>query len=238
MNGQPPLPPSSVPPIQPAPVHYPPPPRSGCFGPCCLTLLVIAFIGIVGVLGTGWYVYHKLSSNNIISDAPISVVLEQPTDAQYQTAETSLNQLKAASKERREETVAFTAADLNALLARNPDFKDFEGHTRVQIANSVMTINLSAPLDVFWSSKKRRWFNGIVQFTGRYEDGEFQIDLQSARGGEYDVPEYILGRMNSAVSEAIMDNSDEWRRELGFDIRRVKRMSLEGDKLIITTKAQ
>src|SRR3982751_1995342 len=235
MNGQP---PSSVPPIQPAAHYYPPPRRSGmgCFGACCLSVLVLGFICIVGALGTGWYFYHKLASNNIISDSPTSVVLEQPTDAQYQAAETSLDRLKAANNERREETVAFTAADLNALLARHPDFHDLAGHARVDIADSVMTVSLSAPLDMLWSRGKRRWFNGIVRFTGRYEDGDFQLNILSARGGDYDVPDYILSRLNSSVDEVITDNTDEWRRELGVDLRRVKRMSIEGDKLIVTTK--
>ena len=210
----------------------------GCFAMGCLTLLILGFLCFGAVIGTGWYVYHKLSSNNIISDAPISVVVEQPTEAQYQAADSSLTRLKTASNEKREETVAFTAADLNALLARNPDFKDLAGHARVEIADSVMTISLSAPLNVFWGSKKQRWFNGIVRFTGRYEDGEFQIDLQSARGGEYDVPDYILSRINRNIGEVITDNTEDWRRELGVDLRRVKRMSIEGDKLIVTTKAQ
>ena len=210
----------------------------GCFGACCLTTLIVGFICLVCVVGTGFYVFHKLASNNIISDSPTSVVLEQPTDAQYQAAETSLNRLKTASYEHREETIVFTAADLNALLARHPDFHDLEGHARVDIAESVMTVSLSAPLDVFWSSKKRRWFNGIVRFSGRYDDGDFQLNILSARGGEYEVPDYILSRMNNSVGEAITDNADEWRRELGVDLRRVKRMSIEGDKLIVTTKAQ
>jgi hypothetical protein len=237
MNGQP--PPPASPPIQPAPQYYPPR-RSGmgCFGGCCLGLLILGFLCIAGVLGTGWYVYHKLASNNIISDAPITVQVEQPTEAQYQAAESSLAKLKAATNERREETISFSATDLNALLARDPDFHDLAGRAGVEIANSTMTINLSAPLDVLWSSKKRRWFNGIVRFTGRFENGEFQIDIQSARGGEYDVPDYILSRVNNNISRALSDNVDDWRHDAGVDLRRVKRMSLEGDKLVITTKAE
>src|SRR4051812_23436306 len=238
MNGQP--PPPAVPPIQPAPQSYRPP-RSGmgCFGACCLTVIILGFVCIAGTIGTGWYFYHKLASNNIISDAPIAVQLEPPSEAQYKTADDSLTKLKAATDERREETISFTADDLNALLARHPDFRDLAGHARVEIADSTMTISLSAPIDNFlWSSNKRRWFNGIVRFTGRYENGEFQINVQSARGGDYDVPGYILSRMNSNISEVITDNTDDWRRELGVDLRRVKRMSIEGDKLIITTKAE
>jgi hypothetical protein len=167
------------------------------------------------------------------------VQLEQPTEAQYQAADTSFTKLKAAANERREETVSFTAADLNALLARHSDFRDLSGHARVEIADSTMTISLSAPLDGFlWSSKKRRWFNGIVRFTGGYENGEFQINIDSARGGEYEVPDYILSRVNKNLSQVISDNTDEWRHEAGVDLRRVKRMSIEGDKLIVTTKAE
>lgn len=210
----------------------------GCFATCCLGLIILGFVCIAGVIGTGWYFYHKLASNNIISDAPIAVEVEPPTEAQYQTAEGSLTKIKTAAKEHREETVAFTAADLNALLSRDPDFRDLAGHARVEIADSAMTISLSAPIDVFWSSKKRKWFNGIVRFTGRYENDEFQINVQSARGGDYDVPESILSRMNTNFSQTLTDNADEWRSSSGIDLRRVKRMSLEGDKLLITTKAE
>ena len=243
MNGQPPTPPpsSSLPPIQPAPQYYPPR-RSGmgCFAKGCLTLLIIGFILVAGIFGTGWYVLHKLANNHLISDSPISVPLEEPTEAQYQAAETSLNRIKTASTEGREETVSFTAADLNALLARNPDFRELEGHARVEIANSTMTMSLSAPIDsVFWSSKrKRRWFNGIVRLSGRFEDGEFQLNLESARGGEYDVPDYVLSRMNRNITQMINDNLSDYRFDSGFDFRRIKRMSIEGDKLVVTTKAR
>lgn len=209
----------------------------GCFATCCLSLIILGFVCIAGVIGTGWYFYHKLASNNIISDAPIAVQLEAPSEAEYQAADSSLAKLKTAANERREETVSFTAADLNALLARNPDFRDFEGHARVEIANSAMTVSLSAPLDIFWSSNKRRWFNGIVRFSGRYENDEFQINIQAARGGDYEVPQSILSRLNSSFSQNLTDNTEDWRRTFGVDLRRVKRMSLEGDKLIITTKA-
>lgn len=212
----------------------------GCFAKGCLTVLVLGFLFIGGVCFTGWYVFHKLATNNIISDTPIGVPLEQPTETQYQAADSSLNRLKTAASESREETVSFTAADLNALLARNSDFRDLEGHARVEIANSAMTISLSTPLDgVFWGSKsKRRWFNGIVHFSGSYDNGEFEINLESARGGGYDVPDFILSRVNANISQIINDNLDDYRFESGLDLRRIKRMSIEGDKLVVTTKAK
>lgn len=212
----------------------------GCFAKGCLTVLILGFLCIAGVIGTTWYVFHRLASTHVISDSPIAVQLDQPSEAQYQAAENSLTQLKTAASERREQTVAFTAADLNALLARDPDFRDLEGHARVEIANSTMTIMLSAPLDgVFWGSKnRRRWFNGIVTFTGRYENGEFQINLESASGGDYEVPGYVLSHVNSNINQVLSENIDDWRREAGVDLRRVKTATIQGDKLIVTTKAE
>src|SRR6478735_7216433 len=236
MNGQPP-PPSSVPPIQPTP--YYPPPRSGmgCFAKGCLTILILGGLFVFAVIGTGWYVLHKLASNNLISDSPTLVRVEPPTDAQYQAAESSLNRVKEATAAKREETVSFTAADLNALLAKNPDFRNLEGHARVEIADSIMTVSLSAPLNRLWSSRKPRWFNGTVRFTGSYEDGDFQVTILSARGGEYEVPGYILSSINSKIDQSIMEAFDDLNGEdSGIDLRRVKRMVIDGDKLVITTK--
>ena len=210
----------------------------GCFAKGCLTILIIGGLFIFAVIGTGWYVLHKLASNNLISDSPTLVQVEPPTDAQYQAAESSLNRVKEAATAKREETVSFTAADLNALLAKNPDFRDFEGHARVEIADSIMTINLSAPLNRLWSSRKPRWFNGTVRFTGNYEDGEFQVTLLSASGGDYEVPGYVLSSINSNIDRPMMEAFDDLRGEdnTGIDLRRVKRMVIDGDKLIITTK--
>jgi hypothetical protein len=52
------------------------------------------------------------------------------------------------------------------------------------------------------------------------------------------VPDYILSRVNKNLSQVISDNTDDWRHEAGVDLRRIKRMSIEGDKLIVTTKAE
>ncbi len=209
----------------------------GCFAKGCLTILILGGLFIFAVIGTGWYVLHKLASNNLISDSPTLVHVEPPTDAQYQTAESSLNRVKDATAAKREETVSFTAADLNALLAKNPDFRNFEGHARVEIADSIMTVSLSAPLNRLWSSRTPRWFNGTVRFTGSYEDGEFQITILSARGGEYEVPGYILSSINSKIDQSMMEAFDDLRGDdSDIDFRRVKRMVIDGDKLVITTK--
>ena len=103
----------------------------GCFAKGCLTILILGFLCIAAVVGSCWYVYHKLATNNLISDAPAAVQLEQPSEPQYRAAEDSLARVKSANTSSREATVAFTAADLNALLAKDPDFRDLALPTRL-----------------------------------------------------------------------------------------------------------
>ena len=211
----------------------------GCFAKGCLTILILGFLCIAGVVGSCWYVYHKLATNNLISDAPAAVQLEQPSEPQYRAAEDSLARVKSANTSNREATVAFTAADLNALLAKDPSFRDLEGHARIDIQNSAMTITLSVPLDSLeWSSMKGRWFNGTIRFRGAYESGELRIKIESARGGDYEVPGFILSSMNSAINKALRENTNDWQKDdFGEDFwKHIKNIRLEGDKLVVTTQ--
>src|SRR5436190_24021715 len=111
MNGQPPPPPppsAPVPPIQPAPAHYPPP-RSGmgCFAKGCLTVLVVGFL-FCAIVGVGGWFFYKKTFNNLTSTEPVDVQVQQPTAAQVQTAEQSATQLDESIARNRETTVEFT----------------------------------------------------------------------------------------------------------------------------------
>ena len=205
----------------------------------CLAILIAGFLLMAGVIGTAWYVYHKLATTDLISDRPADVRLEPPTDAELRAAENTLARVKTPTG--REETVAFTATDLNALLARDPDFRELENRARIDIQNSVMTLTLSAPLDsVFWDGRGRRWFNGTVRVTGSYDAPDFDIHLESVTGGDYEVPGFVLSQINSWINWGLNENTSHWD-EGDFDSevwKRVKSIRLEGDKMMVTTKAE
>ena len=211
----------------------------GCCAFGCLTLLIIGFLFVAGVIGTAWYVYHKLATTELISDRPAEVRLEPPTDAEFAAAESALARLKTRTG--REETVAFTATDLNALVARDRDFRDLEKKVRIDIQDSVMTTTLSAPLDsLFWDGKGRRWFNGTLRLRGSYAAPEFDVELESISGGDYEVPYFVLSQINSWINWALNDNRNHWD-DGDFDSevwKRIKSIRLEGDKMLVTTKAE
>jgi hypothetical protein len=202
----------------------------------------VGFILIAGIIGGTWYVYVK-TVDNLTSPAPADVHIEPPSATQFQAAENSMERLRAAIDRNKETSVEFTAADLNALFARDSDFSDWRGRVRIEIADATMTIVLSAPLNsIPLPRMKNRWFNGTARFSFTYESGTFSFDIKSAEAGGHQVPDIFLSSsaissfnesMNRSFQDTLRSNdrgSEFWNH--------VKKMSLEGDKLVVTTQAE
>jgi hypothetical protein len=214
----------------------------GCFATGCLTVLIVGFIFLAGIIGGTWYLYVK-TIDHLTSPAPVDIHLEPPSESQFQTAENSMARLKEAIANNKETTVEFTGADLNALFARDLDFKAWRGRTRIEIADSTMTIALSASLNSIGLPRvKNRWFNGTARFSFTYESGTFSFDIESAEAGGHHVPGIFLS--SSALSSFNESMNRSFRDELRTTDRgsefwnHVRTMSLEGDKLVVTTEAE
>jgi hypothetical protein len=241
MNGQPPPPPPSVPPIQPAPAYYPPRSGMGCFAKGCLTVLILGFLFIAVVGGGCWYFYKK-TFNNLTSTAPAEVRAEPPTPAQTKSADDSAARLDEAISRNKETTLEFTGPELNYLLSRQSDLSWLRGRSRIVIADSTMTVALSAPLSSLpWPGLKGRWFNGTLRFSMTYASGTFQLEIISAEANSNEFPSSFLSAFNSSFNDSM---NDEFKKEFRSNDREnefwnhVKSISLQGDKLIITTKPE
>ena len=150
-------------------------PGMGCFAKGCLTLVIVfLFLVVAGVVG-GWWIYGK-AITSFTSDHPANIQIDQPGSAEFQQAEARLSQLRNAVRNRTETTAEFSAADLNALIARDPAFARVRGKMRVNMAGDEMILDLSFPLDSIALPKlKGRWFNGRAQFQFTYDLGQFSF---------------------------------------------------------------
>jgi hypothetical protein len=105
-----------------------------------------------------------------------------------------------------------------------------------------MTVALSTPLDALpWPGLKGRWFNGTLRFSMTYGFGIFQLDVKSAEANGHEFPTAFLSAFNSSFNESMNKTfRDELaRKEQDNDFwNHVKSISLQGDKLVITTKAE
>jgi hypothetical protein len=212
----------------------------GCFAKGCLSVLIVGFLLVVAVGGGCWYFYKK--TLNLTSTSPAEIRAETPTQAQIKSAEDTVARLDEAIARNKETTAEFTGPEINLLIARNTDWDFLSGHTRIDIADSTMTVALSAPLDSLpWPGLKGRWFNGTVRFSMIYSSGTFRLDLKSAEANGHSFPTAFLSNFNSGFNQSM---NEEFQKELRKNNRenefwtRVKSISLQGDKLVITTKAE
>jgi hypothetical protein len=209
----------------------------GCFAKGCLTVLVLGFF-LIAVLGVGGWWFYKRTFNSLTSAGPSDVRIEAPTPADIQKAESSKARLDQAIAKNEETTIEFTGPELTVLLSREADLDFLRDRTRIDISDSTMTVTLSAPLDVLsWPGMKGRWFNGTVRFSMSYSNGEFEVDLQSAEANGREFPDIMLSTFNNSFTEAMNKGfQDELRRNDNEFWNHVKTMSLQGDKLVLTTK--
>ena len=192
------------------------------------------------MIGGGCWYFYKKTFNNLTSTGPADVRAETPTTAQTRSAERSLAQLKEAMSRNQGTTVEFTGPELNHLLARDSDLSWLRGRSRIEIADSTMTVALSAPLSSLpWPGLKDRWFNGTLRFSMTYASGTFQLEIISAEANGNEFPSSFLSAFNSSFNESM---NEEFQKEVRKNNREnefwnhVKSISLQGDKLIITTK--
>lgn len=211
----------------------------GCFAKGCLTVLVLGFLCLALVGVGGWWFYKK-TFNNLTSTGPADVRVETATPAQIKSAEEARTRLDEAIARNQETTVEFTGPEINHLIQRNSDWDFLRGRTRIDIADSTMTAAISAPLDRLpWPGMSGRWFNGTVRFSMTYASGQFELEIISAEANGNQFPSSLLSSFNSSFNDSM---NDEFRKELRKNNREsefwshVKSMSLQGDKLIITTK--
>lgn len=211
----------------------------GCFAKGCLTVLVLGFFLIAAVGIGGWWFYKK-TFNSLTSAGPSDVRIEAPTPAEVQKAESSQARLNEAIARNEETTIELTGPELTVLLSRDADLDFLRDRTRIDISDSIMTVTLSAPLDVLsWPGMKGRWFNGTVRFSMSYSNGEFEIDIQSAEANGREFPDIFISGFNNTFTEAMNEAFHDARRRDDRDTEfwnHVKTMKLEGDKLVLTTK--
>jgi len=215
----------------------------GCFGKGCLTVVIAGFVLLAIVGGTTWYLYRKAIDTFTSTQAAEVRIEPTPTDDQFRVAEAALMQLRQVIGNNQEATVEFSATDLNSLIARDPDFSRQRGKVRFKIADSVMSVDLSTSLDtVPLPGLRGHWFNGTVRLSFSYTLDQFIFDLKSAEARGHNVPATILSPRFMASFNNNFNRS--FHNALARDPQtnafweHIKTMTLQGDKLVVTTQAR
>jgi hypothetical protein len=238
METPPPVPPQQPPPSQQV-VILPPKRGMGCFaGGCLLIIAILACIVVVGGIGA-WFFYGKAVAM-FTSTQATDVRIENVSDADLKNAENKLNLLGQATNSNQETTVEFTAAELNAMIAREPLFAELNNRARIAMADSFMTVEMSVPLDQIKLAKLRgRWFNGTARFGFVFNNDEFAFELKSGEANGQALPqEFFIGFMptfNRSFNEGFK-NEIAKNDQAAIFWRHIQTIAIDGDKLVVSTK--
>lgn len=206
----------------------------------CMSFFVIGLIGFFALFGCGWFFYVK-AVNAFTADAPVSVAVSTPSEQEFAAAETKLNQVRNAIRENRATTIAFTAEDVNALIARDSQFESCRGKVHLGIANSLATLEMSASLrSVPFPRLQNRWFNGSARFRFSYDEHGFDFDPEWIEANGHEIRGSILRSLGSSFSSGFTKSfEDASSKNGGSDFwGKIQTMSLENEQLIIVTRGE
>ena len=214
--------------------------RLGCFARGCLITSVIGFTFLILLIGGTWFLY-KRAVDTFTSPQPVQITTEIPTDAQYKSANEMLDRLHTALANDKRDTIEFTATDLNALIARHPDFANPRRQIRIGMANSIMTVEMSIPFDPpRLPLLKGRWFNCTARFSLDYVYGQFSMIPKSLVANGHAAPDFILSEnfvssFNRSFTRSFMNSLSRSREGEAF-WKRIRRIAVQDDKLVVMTE--
>ena len=213
---------------------------SGCFAKGCVITILAVFTLLILFFGGAWYLYHK-AVERFTSPQPVQIAIEPVTDAGYKAAEEMLNRLRAATIYDKRETIEFTAADLNALIARHPNFANPRRQIHISMADSIMTVDMSVPLDrARLPHLKGRWLNGTARFSFEFIYGQFSLIPKSLVANEHPVPQLIysenfVSSFNRSFTRSFM-NSISRNQEGAAFWKKIRSITVRDDKLVVMTE--
>lgn len=211
----------------------------GCCAGGCFSIIVIGLVLIALLIGASVFFVGKALSA-FTSDAPVVVQAAEPTAAQITAASAKVDQIRTAAHTQQQATVEFSADELNALIARHPSFEKLRGKVHVGMANSILNVEMSAPLtNLHWPGFKHRWFNGTARFGLAYDEDRFSLDVKSLEANGRTIDLSPLQRLADRINNSFNDRFERTQRhdrDSAEFWENVESMSVVGDKLIITTK--
>jgi hypothetical protein len=206
----------------------------------CMSMLAVAFVGLIVLLVCGWFLYVK-GVDMFTADAPVEIAVSAVSDQDFVAAEGKLNDLRMSVRSGSATTARFSAAELNALIARDPDFVSRKGRVRVDIPDGRATIEMSVPLEkVPFPRMKGRWFNGTTRLGFSYDEDGFNFDPDYIEANGNHLSGGFVSSFASSFSRSFTTSFEKGIENNGGSSfwRNVKSMRLEGNELVIETRGE
>lgn len=229
------------PPIQPPP--GPPPPRiatqttpkRGCWFYGCITLAVLVLIGSIGtwlavrhfVRQAAGLINYYTSTNAVpIERVTISDADLKSLQARVQSFANALDG-KNGSRE-----LVLSAADINALIQNDPQYKDVRDKLFVMLDGDQIKGRISVPLDQIHSQFKGRYLNGTATLKVSLQNGALDVRLQDVDVSGKPLP----GPVMSGFKNVNLAQDAQKDQKARANLEKFESIEVKDSKLIIRAK--
>ncbi len=148
--------------------------KRGCWFIGCSVLLVVllAFAGIAA------FVFYKSfkALDPYLATAPLDIQTATVPDAEFAALQERIADFTRVGPGA-PPTLALTAADWNALIARSPEWEPAKGRVQVLIEESEFSVKTSINLDAF-PGMGGKYLNGHIFLAPAITDGSLQLPVQ------------------------------------------------------------
>jgi hypothetical protein len=211
----------------------------GCFFYAAITVAVLALV--VGV--AGFFVFRfalgKIGGAlyQFSEEQPFELPESRMRNEEYQEL---VDRLEAwRSPQAKDAVLELAADDVNALIARHPDWASLRGRLHVEFKDSKVVAMISLPLAPFAEhfaghpELAGRYVNAEVALSAAFDRGALQADLHSILLKDRELPAVWVDmlRQQRALQLVADGQGSQWKESL-------ERFRVEGGKLLLERKPQ
>ncbi len=175
-----------------------PPPRHDrgfpwlLFGCGCLAAVVV----LVGIVGYSGYRMVVGFVEQYTDTAPMELPASTLSDDDYAILHARVNAFRdALNKNEPTAPLVLTADEINALIERDPQWSEANGHVHIEINDDKIGGKVSLPLDAM--NFPGRYFNGAATFTAFVRDDRLYVHVETLEVNGQTVPESVMASMRS-----------------------------------------
>ena len=199
----------------------------GCVFYGCLTAIVLVVLGTVGT-----YFGVKYASNKLLDTytdtQPASLPATELTEQQKQNAAERFSKFKDSLDAGQPATLELTAADINALIAAEPELK---GRVHVSIDGDQVKGQASFPLAKL--GFEGRHLNGSATFKVTLANGVLYVNLESFQVKGKAVPEQVMTPLRAENLAKDLNGDPEFAEK----IRKFESIEIKDGKVLLKARA-
>jgi hypothetical protein len=228
--------PDPIPIPNPPPLPEQPKKQRGCWFYGCLSLAIIALIGLVGTWMLARFAVKKASAMvqqyTSKTSAPIEKVTISQSDLKsLQGRVNSFNQTLNGEKGSRE--LVLSADEINALIQNDPEYKAVKGKLFVMLDGDQIRGKVSMPLDDFGPFKlKGDYLNGTATLTAALENGVLDVRLKDIQVGDNPLPAPILAELRKMNFAQDFQKDPDVKKSMD----KLESIQVKDSKLILRSK--